>query len=159
MHGMHHCYRRGGSRLLWFAIGSIATTWFIKSRDASHRGGWGCTFQHRRELEAVHRSAADAAASAPAPFEPWALPGARPALLPAGPPPAAAAPAVAATAPAESGAARAWDDVQRERWADEQRARAAAAQRWEEEKDQLRQFTKQAEEKVCLLCRRVRSQR
>jgi hypothetical protein len=41
-----------------------------------------------------------------------------------------------------------WEDLKRERWAADLRAKAAELHRWEEEEEQLRQFAHNAENKV-----------
>lgn len=60
---MHPCYhgyyRRGGSRLLWFAIGAGTAAWYIRSKEIREQsGGWGCTWRHRRELESLRQAGA-----------------------------------------------------------------------------------------------------
>jgi hypothetical protein len=58
-HHHHGYYRRGGSRLLWFAIGAGTAAWYIRSKEMREQsGGWGCTWRHRRELESLRQAGA-----------------------------------------------------------------------------------------------------
>lgn len=158
MYGMHHhCYRRGGSRLVWFIIGGVSTAWWMRARE--HHAAYhqhqqiGCTWKHRRELEAPHPGVEPADAQRPF-FESWGFHAPRPgpaAVSPQGAAPASAQVPMSAPVPTpgqQPAHGMSWEEVQKERWADEQRARVAAAQQWEDEKEQLRSFAKQAETKV-----------
>jgi hypothetical protein len=160
--GWHGGYRRGGSRILWFALGAVAATWHFKAKEHTHRDGFGCTWQHRRELEALRAAGAgeapprelEALRASPSPERErwrfsarWGQPAADTSL----PPPSALEPLAVPSASASLPPAFAdLNKFQQEGWTREDAIKAAeaAADRWAAEQERLHQLTKQAEEKV-----------
>jgi hypothetical protein len=149
--GWHHHHHRGGRRVVWFALGAVAATWYHHAKERRDvQGGWGCTWRHRRELEALR--AAGTGEPAPAELEysrEWRLQYPPPSLrsqqlasparaAPPSPPPAEMPP-MPERLPGD------WETVRRERWSPPS---SQPAPEWEEEKERVREFTKQAEEKV-----------
>jgi hypothetical protein len=149
--GWHHHYHRGGRRLVWFAFGAAAATWWHHAKTRTEaQGGFGCTWRHRRELEALR--AAGSGEAPPPELERWAWQF-KHAPLP--PPPQHARSVIAPVDPSTSDtptpasapnmSAHDWEAVRRERWA---RENARAATEWDEEKERMREFAQRAEEKV-----------
>jgi hypothetical protein len=69
----HHYHRRGGSRFIWFTLGFGAAAWYYHVKEETNKqGGWGCTWKHRRELEALRQAGAgmDPPMMIPAPQQP-----------------------------------------------------------------------------------------
>jgi hypothetical protein len=151
--GSYHHYHRGGSRILWFILGASAASWHYHSKEAREReGGWGCTWRHRRELEALR--AAGAGESAPPELERWAWQakwGSHPNAQPVPGPAPAPTQAVDAVPALVGPPAVDWEALKRERWSRENEMRTKAANEWAVEQERLRDLAKNAEEKVHLV--------
>ncbi|EIN05950.1 hypothetical protein PUNSTDRAFT_136750 [Punctularia strigosozonata HHB-11173 SS5] len=137
--GMHHWHRgggRGGSRLLWFIIGGVATAWWMKGSREHHGFHAHCEWRKRQQAIA-EQSQSQSHNQAPPPTYPTSAPPA--------PSIASVASLQAAAAPAGSWSwTSTWGDGQRQMgssW-DENRARI------EEEKERLRDWGANADEKM-----------